>query len=275
MRNECAGVVGLNGRPVAAITGATSGFGAIFARRLAEKGFDLLLIARREDLLKEKAKDLAERFGVAVETLKADLTEESDLKNTEKRLEEIENLEYLVNSAGFGKTGAFPFVNIEWETKMIQLHCIAIMRLCRAALVPMTNRRSGRIINLASVAGFIVSEACAEYTATKAYLLNFSRALQVDVRKYGIRIQALAPGFAKTDFYKTETLKDTGIAGRIFKCLWISAEKVVETSLRSIDRRWCRGVVCIPTLRYKILAWLGSEWWLAPVRIFLSGGYIR
>ena len=267
--------IGDHGRPVAAITGASSGFGAIFARRLAEQGYDLLLIARRDDLLRKKAVELADQFGVAIEIMKADLTDLTDLKRTEQRLERIKTLDYLVNSAGFGKTGAFPFVDVEKETQMIQLHCIAIMRLCRAALIPMTERRAGNIINLASVAGFVVGEACAEYTATKAYLLNFSRALQVDVRHFGIRIQALAPGFAKTEFYDTDTLKDTGITGRIFKTLWVSPEKVVTASLKSIRRKFFRGVVCIPTLRYKILAWLASEWLFAPLRIFFSAGSIR
>lgn len=268
-------MIGENGRPVAAITGASSGFGTIFARRLAEQGFDLLLIARRDDLLNKIAMELTDQFGVAIETMKADLTELTDLKQVEQRLEGIKTLDYLVNSAGFGKTGAFPFIDVEKETRMIQLHCIAIMRLCHAALIPMTERKAGNIINLASVAGYVVGEACAEYTATKAYLLNFSQALQVDVRRFGIRIQALAPGFAKTEFYDTETLKDTGITGRIFKSLWISPEKVVTTSLRSIKRRFFRGVVCIPTLRYKILAWMASEWFFAPFRIFFSGGAIR
>ncbi len=267
--------LGAEGRRVAVISGASSGLGVLFAKLLAEQGYDLLLIARREELLQQEAEDLTHQYGVVVEIMSADLAEEDALKRVELRIEAIEALEYLVNCAGFGMTGAFPSVDPEQETRMIKVHCIATMRLCRAALTSMVRRRAGKIINVASLAGFLVGEACAEYTATKAYILNFSQALQVDVRKYGIRIQALAPGFIQTDFFKTDTLKNTGMINRIPKWLWISADYVVKTSLRAINRRWFYKVVCIPSLRYKILGWLGGAWWFAPFRIFFSGGSIR
>ena len=154
--------IGENDRPVSAISGASSGFGAIYARRFAEKGHDLLLVARRQDRLDELAARLREKYNVRVETMRADVSKPDELLAVEKRVESLKNLEYMVNSAGFGGNRQFPDVDIDLETRMIQVHCIATMRLSRAALLPMTARGRGRLINIASAAGYLAGWGAAD-----------------------------------------------------------------------------------------------------------------
>lgn len=267
--------IGEQDRPVSAISGASSGFGAIFARRFAAMGHDLLLIARRKERLDQLAGELTSKYNVAVETLAADVSKLDELAVAEKRIAEHNTLEYMVNSAGFGADQTFPHLDVELETRMIQVHCIATMRLCEAALLPMTANKRGKIINIASAAGFMAGGGAADYTATKAFIITFSRSLQSDVARYGVRVQALCPGFAKTGFHDSETMKNSPIKSNVPNGLWISAERVVSASLAAIRRPSFGRVVCIPSLRYKFIAWAANEWWLAPFRIFFSGGKVR
>jgi len=179
-----------------------------------------------------------------------DLAKPDELKRLEDRLEKEESLEVMVNNAGFGFDGVFPDVDPDAEESMIRVHVIALMRLSRAALVPMCKRRKGYVINLSSVAAFLYGENTAEYIATKAYVLSFSKSLQCDVRKHGVRIQALCPGFTHTGFHDTESMKFFQ-KSKTPSWLWLSAERVVRTSWRSIRRS--SRVVCIPSLRYKLI----------------------
>jgi short-subunit dehydrogenase len=235
---------------LAAITGASEGLGKEFARQLAADGYNLLVIARRKHLLDELKADLETKYNVQVEPLVCDLANVEELKQLEERLINEESLEVLVNNAGFGFGGAFPDVDPDMHESMIRVHVIALMRLSRAALVPMCKRQKGYIINLSSVAAFLFGPDSAEYIATKAYVLSFSKSLQCDVHKHGVRIQALCPGFTHTGFHSTESMKFFN-KGATPKWLWLSAERVVRTSLRSIRRS--SRVVCVPSLRYKIM----------------------
>ena len=252
--------------PLAAITGASEGLGKEFARQLAAEGYNLLIIARRPTLLQELKEDLEAKYGVQVEPLVCDLSKPDELKQLEDRLEKEEPLEIMINNAGFGLGGAFPNVDPDLEESMIRVHAIATMRLSRAALIPMCKRKKGYLINVSSVAAFLSAPNAAEYTATKAYILSFSKSLQYDVRQYGIRVQALCPGFVHTGFHSTESMAHFNKA-IMPKWLWLSSERVVKTSLRSI-RRTSR-VVCIPSLRYKmILALLCNPIGNAILRVF-------
>lgn len=275
--------IGENGRPVAAITGASSGFGKIYAERLAAEGNDLLLVARRENLLNEIAAELRAKFGVAVEIIVADLSDLTDVERVEKRLEALSTLRYLINNAGFGGNQKFPDVFVDVETKMIQTHCLAPMRLCRAALVPMKERaqkskkrtQNGFIINVSSVSGFLAGEGAADYTATKAFLITFSRSLQCDVAPLGVRIQALCPGFARTGFHDAETMRFSDLKQTVPRFMWQRADRVVDASLRALRRPFFYKVAIVPTALYKIAAFFGSGWVFAPLRILFSGGKIR
>jgi short-subunit dehydrogenase len=237
-------------RKLAAVTGASEGLGKEFARQLAAEGYDLLIIARRPALLDELKADLETKYAVNVEPIPCDLSKPDELKQIEDRLEKEESLEILVNNAGFGLGDAFPNVDPDKEELMIRLHTIATMRLSRAALITMCKRKSGSIINVSSVAAFLYGENSAQYIATKAYILSFSKSLQCDVRRYGVRIQALCPGFTHTGFHDTELMKFFQKSD-VPRWLWLSAEYVVRSSLRSIKRTG--KVVCIPSLRYKFL----------------------
>jgi short-subunit dehydrogenase len=236
-------------RPLAAITGASDGLGKEFARQLAAEGYDLLLIARRKNLLDEIKIEFETKFNVTVEPFVCDLSKPEDVLRLEERLEASESLEIMVNNAGFGRAETFPNLNPNLEEEMIQVHVVSLMRLSRAALIPMCKRKKGFLINLSSVASFLYGAGCAEYAATKAYVLLFSKCLQCDVLEHGVRVQALCPGLTHTGFHCTETMKGFQ-KKRTPGFLWLTAEYVVRTSLRSIRRT--RRVVCIPSLRYKL-----------------------
>ncbi|MDR1492494.1 MAG: SDR family NAD(P)-dependent oxidoreductase [Planctomycetaceae bacterium] len=237
-------------RSLAAITGASDGLGKEFAYQLAADGYDLLIIARRGEILEEIKKDIETKYGVFVEAYVCDLSNAAEVKQLEQRLETSESLEFMVNNAGFGRSGMFPDVDPDHEETMIRVHTISLMRLSRAALTPMCRRRKGFLINLASVAAFLYGNNTAEYIATKAYVLAFSKCIQCDVKKYGVRVQALCPGLTHTGFHSTESMKFFR-KDKTPRILWLAAEYVVCISLRSI--RKTRRVVCIPSLRYKLI----------------------
>lgn len=235
----------------AVITGASAGLGKEFARQLAEQGYDLLLVARRTDLLEKIKVDYEKEFNIQVEIFSCDLARADELRCLEKKLETMEDLEFMVNNAGFGRENSiFPNVDPDAEEDMIRLHVVALMRLSRAALIPMCKRKKGYLINVSSVAAFLFGPGCVEYNSTKAYVLSFSKSLQCDVKPHGVRVQALCPGLTHTEFHGTKTMKGfrkektPGIA-------WLAAEYVVRSSIRSITKT--RKVVLIPSLRYKLV----------------------
>ncbi|MDR2757537.1 MAG: SDR family oxidoreductase [Planctomycetaceae bacterium] len=237
-------------RPLAAITGASDGLGKEFARQLAAEGYDLLIVARRGKLLEEIKAEFETKYGISVEPYVCDLSNTEEVRQLEERLEKSESIEFLVNSAGFGFTGAFPNVDPDCEEKMMRVHTISLMRLSRAALIPMCRRKKGFLINLSSVAAFLYGTNSAEYIATKAYVLSFSKSIQCDIKKYGVRVQALCPGLTLTGFHSTELMKSFQ-KNKTPRFAWLTSEYVVRTSLRSI--RKTHRVVCIPSLRYKLL----------------------
>jgi short-subunit dehydrogenase len=241
--------------PLAVITGASEGLGKEYAKQLAAEGYNLLIIARRANLLDELKTELEAKYNVRVEPLVCDLTNPGELKQVEDRLEKEEMLEMLVNNAGFVFGNVYPDVDPDLEESMIRLHVIAVMRLSRAALAPMCKRKKGYVINVSSVAAFFFGRDSVEYTATKGYALSFSKSLQYDVHRYGVKVQALCPGFTHTGIHSTELMK-------FFKkesvpnWLWLTPERVVRTSLKSIRRRssiFGTRVVCIPSFRYKMI----------------------
>ena len=178
----------------ALITGASSGIGAAFARKLAVAGYDLALVARRGDRLEALAAELETAYGIRAETLVADLTDEGDVERVAGAIAAISNLELLVNNAGMGAEGRFYQAEIGPQLDMIRLHVLASVRLTRAALPGMVERGRGGIINVASVAGFMALPENVNYCATKGYLITFSKALQLELIGTGVRVQALCPG---------------------------------------------------------------------------------
>jgi len=234
-------------RPVALITGASSGIGAVFARKLAARGYDLILLARREDRLRT----LAAALPVKVETVTADLSREEGIARAERAIRECPHLELLVNNAGFGSGGRFWEADIEGQRQMHEVHVMATMRLAHAALAQMVPRGRGAVINVSSVAGFGQSPGSVSYCATKAWINSFTEGLDMELRSLPspVKVQALCPGFTITEFHQTLGMDTRKIPG----FLWMKAEDVVEASLKALERG---EVIVIPGWIYKV----GAFW---------------
>ena len=231
--------------PTALITGASSGIGEVFARKLAARGYDLTLVARRADRLQQLARSLA----VESELIIADLTTQEGLDRTEQTIRNSGKLEILVNNAGFGTKGRFWEADLTGQEAMHKLHVTATLRLTHAALRSMMPRGKGAIINVSSVAAFSQSEGGVSYCATKAWMNSFTEGLDIELRKIRspIHVQALCPGFTVTEFHDTLGVDRRNVPA----FLWMKAEDIVDASLRGLDRS---RVVVIPGWKYKLAA---------------------
>ncbi len=183
----------------ALVTGASSGIGASCARLLAAAGTELVLVARRLDRLTEVAARLSAEHKVNVEVLAADLAEPRARAPVEARLaDRARPVELLVNNAGFGTSGPFAGQPVRSAESQIQLNVVALTRLAHAALPGMLERGHGGILNVSSMAGFLLAPGSATYSATKAFVTSFSESLHAEVRKRGVHVTALCPGFTRT-----------------------------------------------------------------------------
>lgn len=229
--------------PLALITGASAGLGAEFARQLASKGADLILVARSAESLDALAAELRAAHGVDVQTMPADLTDEHDVRRVAERLADAaQPVDLLVNNAGFGLPLRFADNDIDHEVRHLRIHVEAPMRLMHAALRSMRGR-GGRIINVASVAGFISRST---YSACKQWLIGFSRWANAEYAADGVSVTALCPGFTHTTFHERMGLAP-GHEG-IPAIGWLNADHVVREGLRDAARG---RAVSIPSLRYK------------------------
>lgn len=235
-------------RKLAAITGASAGIGAMFARKLAARGYDLLLIARREDRLKSLAEELGTAHHVTAQVLRGDLAKSGDLERVAERIERAEKLELMVNNAGFGLHGLFFESEVEGQMEMHRLHALATVRLTHAALRNLVPRDAGGIINVASVAGFGQAPGSVSYNATKAWMISFTEGIAIELasRNSAVRVQALCPGFTLSEFHDVVGMDRSGVP----KSLWMTADFVVEESLRGLDRG---KLIVVPGWRYKIV----------------------
>jgi len=218
-------------RGLAAVTGASAGIGTAFARALAARGYDLLLIARRRPRLEAIAREIKSRYGVRVDVLAADLTAQKPLRAVEEKLSRSRRLSLLVNNAGLGDFAAFVDSNRERETDEIRLNTLAVVRLCHAALPPMVRRGAGAIINVSSTASFAPCPGFATYGATKAFLNSFTEALDVELEGSGVRVQALCPGLTHTEIFDKAGADTSSLP----ELLWMEADEVAEESLNALD----------------------------------------
>jgi short-subunit dehydrogenase len=233
-------------RPLAAVTGASAGIGEVFARKLAARGYDLLLVARRRGRMEALAAELNGKFETKCDVLGVDLTACEGLREVEARIAGDERLELLVNNAGFGMKGKFWEAPIEVHETMHRLHVMATVRLTHAALRNMTPRDHGGVINVASVAAFVRGLGNVSYCATKSWMNVFTEGLYLELKHSGskVKVQALCPGFTYTEFHEVMGVDRAVIP----KALWMSADFVVEESLRGLEHG---KMIVVPARKYK------------------------
>jgi short-subunit dehydrogenase len=245
--------------PTAMITGASAGIGAEFARQLAARGNDLVLVARDEARLDALAGELRERFGVTAEVLAVDLVTPQGIAAAEARAStSTKPIDVLVNNAGFGLRDEFDENTLDDELRLLALLVTAPLRLAHGALQPMLERGSGTIINIASVAAFTPRGS---YGAAKSWVLSFSRWANLHYRGRGVTVTAVAPGFVRTEFHSRMRVGTRTVPG----FLWLPADRVVRLALRDADRG---RAVSIPTVRYRLLVGLLR---VLPSRVAATG----
>ena len=189
-------------RPVAIITGASSGLGVDFADLFARDGHDLLLIARRRDALESVARSLSDRHGVVCDAFPADLSRRLDREHVAARIRALDDrIDALVNNAGIGTHGFFHETDIERELEIVEVNIAALTHLTKMVLPGMLARRRGRILNVSSVAAFQPGPIMAVYYASKAYVQSFSEALAEEAAGTGVTVTALCPGPTVTEFH--------------------------------------------------------------------------
>lgn len=231
--------------PTALITGASAGLGAEFARELARRRADLILVARSAEALEEIAAEVRSEHGVAVEVLVADLADVDGVERVAARLRDASDpVDLLVNNAGFGLPLQFADNDIDDEVRHLRVHVEAAMRLMHAALQTMRGR-GGRIINVASVAGFISRST---YSACKSWLIGFSRWANTEYARDRVSVTAVCPGFTHTSFHERMGLPP-GQEG-VPALMWLDARTVVREGLRDAA---LGKPVSIPSLRYKAI----------------------
>ncbi|MEE2032190.1 SDR family NAD(P)-dependent oxidoreductase [Rhodococcus chondri] len=233
-------------RPIALVTGPTSGLGASFARVLAERGHDLILVARNEERLRTLAKELADIYGATSEVIVADLATELGRDATAARL--AQGVDVLVNNAGFLTDGEFWDTDLELLRDQLAVNVTAVLELTHAALPAMRAAGRGTVVNVASVSGLFTGPA-STYSASKSWVVKFSEGLAHKLAADGIHMVALCPGFMDTEFHPRGGQDVSGVP----KALWLDTDDVARTGL---DDAANGRFVSIPGRRYKLFTTL-------------------
>ncbi|MFZ0667812.1 MAG: SDR family oxidoreductase [Acidimicrobiales bacterium] len=222
----------------ALVTGASSGIGEALARGLAERGNDLVLVARTASTLEKLATRLMSEFPVKCDVFTADLSVTSDVEKVAEQIRE-RSVSTVVNNAGYGSYGAFRELPIKEELAEIQLNISALVALSHAALEVFVPRRSGNLLNVASTASFQPGPKNATYSATKAFVRSFTEAVHEEVLKSGVHVTALCPGFTRTEFQKRAGME----ASNVPSFMWARPDPVAAAGLEALERN---AAVCIP-----------------------------
>jgi len=231
----------------ALVTGATAGIGESFTRLLAANGFNLVLVARDEARLHERAAGLKEKFGADSVVIVADLATEAGCAKVEDYIRANE-IEVLINNAGFGINKAFTMSDLAKEEEVLKVLVRTPMRLMHVALPAMKERNSGIVINVSSVAGFIAGGA---YSASKAYLTVLSESLSTELSSTNIKVSALCPGFTRTEFHQRGRMKMAGLPN----FMWLNSDVLVAKAWKDA---LAGKPVSVPGWQYKTLVGLIS-----------------
>ena len=231
---------------IAVVTGASTGIGAIYADRLAKRGYDLVLVARNEDRLRALAERLTRETGRTIEPFKADLGRKDDLARLEARLREDARVTLLVNNAGIGSVAPLLKADGDEMEAMIFLNITALTRLTYAVAPAFVARGAGTIINISSVVGIAAEMLNGVYSASKSYVLSFGHSLQKDLGDKGVRIQTVLPGATATEFWDV-----AGYAAQKTSAITMLAADLVDAALAGLDQG---ELVTIPGLQD------GSDW---------------
>ena len=240
-------------RKTACITGATSGIGAAFAKKLAKQGYDLMITGRREKNIESLSNTLSEENKIKVEVIIAELSDDKKLDLLVEKIKKMKNLAILVNNAGFAKENLFHEEDFSTHEIMLKVHNLALIKLCHAALPNMISQGHGRIINVSSLLAFTPSPTNAMYSASKAFVKLFTESLYLELQGKGVQVQALCPGMTRTDFHermgfnKNTFYKDKGMMKAM------TPEEVVDISLQYFEKN---KVLCVPGWNNKLSRFL-------------------
>jgi short-subunit dehydrogenase len=230
-----------NERGTALITGASSGIGAVYAERLAQRGYDLLLVARDGARLQALAARLSEAFGAQVEVIKADLTDKADVQAVSQRLRSDKAVSVLVNNAGMAMNGTLSEADPETVERMILLNVVALTHLSAAVAANFTAAGRGAIINIASVVALAPEMFNAVYSATKAYVLSLSQTLNGEVSALGVQVQAVLPGVTRTEIWARSGMDESALPASMI----MEVGEMVDAALSGFDQR---ELITIPSL---------------------------
>lgn len=231
----------------ALVTGASSGIGALYAEKLAQRGYDLILVARNRERLNALASSISTRTGSAVEVQPADLNDRAELARVEEQLRTDASITLLVNNAGMGTHTPLLQSDVEQMTRMVELNVTAPMRLAYAAVPGFVARAKGAIINVASIVAIAPETLNGVYGGSKAFVLAFSQSLQKELVDTGVQVQVVLPGATATDFWATGGLPVEHLDQRIV----MRAEDLVDAALLGFERG---EKVTIPSLH------AGEKW---------------
>jgi len=248
------------------ITGASSGIGYSYARRLARQGYSLVLVARRQERLESLANDLKVQHGTISKVIVADLATDTGIKKVERAIAKGPTIDMLINNAGFGTQGNFVDVDLKKHLDMLHVHINATVRLTYAALPAMIEQKNGVIINVSSMGAFMASPGGAIYNPTKSFLNMFSEIIQKENIDNGITVQALCPGFTHTNFHEVGDFEgfDRSVVDDQY---WMSAEAVVDESLQALDKG---KVVLVPGSKNRMFITAFQNPATRPLAIYMA-----